>query len=42
MLMGAVVPTKTSGTYVASRVTAFMKEAGCEFRDIVVKYDREL
>ena len=41
MLMGAVVPAKTSGTYVANRVTAFMKEVGCELGDIVVKYVQE-
>jgi hypothetical protein len=39
MLMGAVVPTKTTGTYVASRVMAFMKEVGREFGDVEAKSD---
>ena len=41
MKMAAVVPTKTTGAYTASRIMAFMKEVGCEFGDLTVKLDQE-
>jgi len=41
MRMGAAVPTKTTGTYSASRVMAFMKEVGCEYGDLTAKSDQE-
>ena len=41
MLMGAVVPTKTTGSYVQKRITGFLKEIGCLHGDLVVKSDQE-
>jgi hypothetical protein len=34
-------PTKSSGSWIASRVLAFFTECGCEAGDIVVKTDQE-
>ena len=41
MLMASVVPSKSTGTFAARRVVAFMREAGCEFTDITIKTDNE-
>ena len=41
MLMGAALPTKTTGSYVSQRVMAFMKEVGVEYGDLTVKSDQE-
>ena len=41
MLMASVVPTKTTGTFIAQRVMAFLQEVGCEFGDLTVKSDQE-
>ena len=41
MTMAAAVPSKSTGNYIAKRVAAFFKEAGCESGDIVVKSDQE-
>jgi hypothetical protein len=41
MTMAVAVPTKSTGTYIAKRAMAFMKEIGCEYRDLVVKSDQE-
>lgn len=40
-MMGAALPTKSTGTYAASRVMAFMKEVGCEYGDLTIKSDQE-
>ena len=41
MLMSAVLPSKSSGTFAARRVLAFMREVGCEFGNITIKTDNE-
>lgn len=41
MVMASVVPKKTTGTFIAKRVLAFMKEVGVEYGDLVVKTDQE-
>jgi hypothetical protein len=41
MLMASVVPSKSTGTFAARRVVAFMREVGCEFTDITIKTDNE-
>ena len=41
MKLSAAVPTKSSGTYIAKRVVAWMKEIGCEMCDITMKTDQE-
>jgi hypothetical protein len=41
MTMAAVVPTKSTGTFVAKRVLAFMHEVGIAYGDLVVKSDQE-
>jgi hypothetical protein len=41
MTMAVAVPTKSTGTYIAKRAMAFMKEIGCEYRDLVVKSDQK-
>jgi hypothetical protein len=41
MMMASVVPTKTTGTFIAKRVMAFLQEVGCEFGDLTVKSDQE-
>jgi hypothetical protein len=41
MTMAAAVPTKSTGTYIAKRAMAFMREIGCAYGDLVVKSDQE-
>ncbi len=42
MTMASAVPSKSTGTFIAKRAVAFMKEVGCEFGSIIVKSDQEL
>ena len=39
--MATVVPSKSTGRFVAERVCAFMKEFGIEHLDVVAKSDQE-
>ena len=41
MLMATSLPSKTTGTFTAKRVMAFIKECGSEFGDMVHKADQE-
>ena len=41
MVMSTVAPRKSSGQWLAKRVMAFMKEAGCEVEAVVMKSDNE-
>ena len=41
MIMSAVLPSKSSGTFAARRVLAFMREVRCEFGNITLKSDNE-
>ena len=41
VIMGTVVPSKSTGEFVAKRVVAFMKEYGCEMIQVNVKSDGE-
>jgi len=41
MLMATVVPSKSTGRFVAERVNAFIKELGIEHLDVVAKSDQE-
>ena len=41
MTMAAAIPSKTTGTFIAKRVVAFMREVGCEQGDVLVKTDQE-
>ena len=41
MLMATVVPSKSTGRFVAERVNAFIKELGIEHVDVVAKSDQE-
>ena len=41
MTLSTMSPTKSSGSWIASRVLAFFRECGCEAGDIVVKTDQE-
>ena len=41
MVMAAAVPSKSTGTYIARRVAAFIQEVGCGQLDILVKSDQE-
>ena len=41
MVMAAAAPRKSTGTYIAKRVVAFLAEVGCMHNDIVVKSDQE-
>jgi hypothetical protein len=41
MAMAAAVPSKSTGTYIARRVAAFIEEVGCGQLDITVKSDQE-
>ena len=41
MGMSAATPRKTTGTYIARRVMAFLKEVGCEVGDVTAKSDQE-
>ena len=41
MTMATVVSRKGADKFVVKRVAAFLKETGCEYRDIIVKADQE-
>jgi hypothetical protein len=41
MGMATVVPSKSTGEFVAKRVMAFLKEIGCEMGDVIVRSDQE-
>ena len=41
VLLACVVPSKSSGTWIAKRVSAFMKEFGCMYTPINMKSDNE-
>ena len=41
MTLAAAVPRKSTGTYIARRLVAFMREIGCELGDMIVKSDQE-
>ena len=41
MTMAAVVPSKTTNTYISKRVVAFMKEVGAVHGDVLVRSDQE-
>ena len=41
MGMAAATPRKTTGSYIAKRIMAFLKEVGCEMGDLTVKTDQE-
>ena len=41
MAMATAVPSKSTGTYIARRVVAFIEEVGCGQLDITVKSDQE-
>ena len=41
MTMSAAVPSKSTGTYIARRTIAFLREMGVEHRDVVAKSDSE-
>ena len=40
MTMATVVPTKTTGSFAANRVWAFLREIGCKNGDIILKSDQ--
>ena len=41
MTMAAAMPDKSSGTHIAKRIAAFMKEVGVGLGDVVIKTDQE-
>ena len=41
MLLSSVVPSKSTGEFIAKRVAAFMAETGCEMTKVIVKTDQE-
>ena len=41
MILSLVVPSKSTGTFAASRVWAFMREIGCKNGDLILKSDQE-
>ena len=41
MTMSSVTPTKSTGDFMARRISAFLKECGHEFTDVVLKSDQE-
>jgi hypothetical protein len=41
MMMASVVPYKSTGTFIAKRIVAFMREVGCEQGDVTIKTDQE-
>ena len=41
MTLSTVAPRKSSGEWLAKRVMAFMREAGCEVEAVVMKTDNE-
>ena len=41
MTMSSAVPSKSTGTFIAKRVVAFLREIGCEQCDLVAKSNQE-
>ena len=41
MTLASAVPSKSTGTFIAKRIVAFMREIGCEQGDVIVKSDQE-
>ena len=41
MILASAVPSKTTGTFITNRIMAFLKEIGCEFGDLLAKFDQE-
>jgi hypothetical protein len=41
LTLAAVVPTKSTNTYITRRIVAFMKEIGVVHGDVLVKTDQE-
>ena len=41
MVMASAVPRKSTGTFIARRVVAFLEEIGCLSGDLIVKSDQE-
>ena len=41
MTMASAVPSKSTGSFIAKRGVAFMKEVGCEFGTVILKSDQE-
>lgn len=41
MKMASAMPSKSTGTFIARRIVAFMREVGCEQGDLTVKTDQE-
>jgi hypothetical protein len=41
MVLSAGAPSKSTGTFIARRCLAFLKEIGCEACDVIVKSDNE-
>ena len=39
--MASVVPSKSTGTFIAERILAFIREVGCEFGTLTLKSDQE-
>merc|ERR1712026_433179 len=41
LVMATVAPRKSEGTWLGSRVMAFMRECGCEVEPVIMKSDNE-
>jgi hypothetical protein len=41
MTLASAVPSKSTGTFVAKRILAFLREIGCEHGDVIFKSDNE-
>ena len=41
MTMSTVVPSKSTGTFIARRVWAYLREIGCKHGDLILKSDQE-
>ena len=41
MTMASTMLTKSAGTFITSRIIAFLRETGCEFGDLLAKSDQE-
>ena len=41
MSMASTMPAKSAGTSITSRTSAFLREIGCEFGDLLAKSDQE-
>ena len=41
MTMATVVPSKSTGTFIARRIWAFLREIGCKNGDLILKSDQE-